>query len=135
VICPASGPSAPPQPERCDDTEYGNGAGGQLAYKIRLRAGEVKTVWFAVGGSAAGPAQARAELRKALDKPEAAIRGVVRYREGLNERSDVSLPGNPLLARSVAWSKQMLAASEQRVEDLKLRAVRAVRRTHRRWGR
>ena len=135
VICPASGPSAPPQPERCDDTEYGNGAGGQLAYKIRLRAGEVKTVWFAVGGSASGPALARAELRKALDKPEAAIRGVVRYREGLNERSDVSLPGNPLLARSVAWSKQMLAASEQRVEDLKLRAVRAVRRTHRRWGR
>jgi hypothetical protein len=39
------------------------------------------------------------------------------------------------LARSVTWSKQMLAASEQRVEDLKLRAVRAVRRTHRRWGR
>ena len=31
VICPASGPSAPPQPKRCDDTEYGKGAGGQLA--------------------------------------------------------------------------------------------------------
>ena len=125
VICPASGPSAPPQPERCDDTEYGKGVGGQLAYKVKLQAGQVKTVWFGVGGSAAGPAQARAELRKALDNPEAAIRGVVRYREGLDARSDVSLPGNPLLARSVAWSKQMLAASEQRVEDLELRAVNA----------
>ena len=125
VICPASGPSAPPQPERCDDTEYGKGVGGQLAYKVKLQAGEVKTVWFGVGGSASGPAQARAELRKALDNPEAAIRAVVRYRERLDALSDVSLPGNPLLARSVAWSKQMLAASEQRVEDLELRAVNA----------
>jgi hypothetical protein len=50
---------------------------------------------------------------------------LVRYRERLDARNDVSLPGNPLLARSVTWSKQMLAASEQRVEDLKLRAVSA----------
>ncbi len=50
---------------------------------------------------------------------------MVRYRERLDARNDVSLPGNPLLARSVTWSKQMLAASEQRVEDLKLRAVSA----------
>ena len=122
---PRIGTSAPPQPERCDDTEYGKGAGGQLAYKVRLRAGQVKTVWFGVGGSTSGPAQARAELRKALDDPVAAIGAVVRYRERLDALNDVSLPGNPLLARSVAWSKQMLAASEQQVEDLKLRAVRA----------
>jgi hypothetical protein len=125
VICPASGPSAPPQPERCDDTEYGKGAGGQLAYKVRLRAGQAKTVWFGVGGSTSGPAQARAQLRKALDNPAAEIRAVVRYRERLDALNDVALPGNPLLARSVAWSKQMLAASEQRVEDLQLRAVNA----------
>jgi hypothetical protein len=49
----------------------------------------------------------------------------VRYRERLDALNDVALPGNPLLARSVAWSKQMLAASEQRVEDLQLRAVNA----------
>jgi hypothetical protein len=125
VICPASGPSAPPQPKRCDDTEYGKGAGGQLAYKVKLRAGKVKTVWFGVGGSTSGPTQARAQLRKALDNPEAAIGALVRYRERLDARNDVSLPGKPLLARSVTWSKQMLAASEQRVEDLKLRAVNA----------
>ena len=125
VICPASGLSAPPQPKRCDDTEYGKGAGGQLAYKVKLRAGKVKTVWFGVGGSTSGPTQARAQLRKALDNPEAAIGALVRYRERLDARNDVSLPGKPLLARSVTWSKQMLAASEQRVEDLKLRAVNA----------
>jgi hypothetical protein len=125
VICPASGPSAPPQPKRCDDTEYGKGAGGQLGYKVKLRAGKVKTVWFGVGGSTSGPAQARAQLRKALENPEAAIGALVRYRERLDARNDVSLPGKPLLARSVTWSKQMLAASEQRVNDLKLRAVSA----------
>jgi hypothetical protein len=125
VICPASGPDAPPQPERCDDTEYGKGAGGQLAYKVRLQAGMVKTVWFGVAGSTSGPAQARAELRKALEDPESAIGAVVRYRERLDALNDVSLPGSPLLARSVAWSKQMLAASEQRVEDLQLRVVNA----------
>jgi hypothetical protein len=92
---------------------------------VKLRAGEVKTVWFGVGGSTSGPAQARAELRKALENPEAAIGAVVRFRERANALSEVSLPGNPLLARSVAWSKQMLAASEQRVNDLQLRAVNA----------
>ena len=125
VICPASGPSAPPQPERCDDTKYGKGAGGQLGYKIKLRAGKVKTVWFGVGGSTSGPTQARAELRKALGNPEAAIRAVVGYRQRVDTLSEVSLPGNPLLTQSVAWSKQMLAASEQRVDDLQLRAVNA----------
>jgi hypothetical protein len=125
VICPASGPSAPPQPERCDDTEYGRGAGGQLAYKVKLKAGEVETVWFGVGGSTSGPTQARAELRKALGNPEADLRALVRSRERLDAISDVSLPGNPLLARSVAWSKQMLAASEQRVQGVQLRVVNA----------
>jgi hypothetical protein len=125
VICPAPGPSAPPQLERCDDTEYGKGVGGQPAYKVKLRAGEVRTVWFGVGGSTSGPAQASAELHKALDNPEAAIGAVVRFRERVNALSEVSLPGNQLLAGSVAWSKQMLAASEQRVNDLQLRTVNA----------
>ena len=34
-------------------------------------------------------------------------------------------PATRCSPRSVAWSKQMLAASEQRVEDLQLRAVNA----------
>jgi hypothetical protein len=125
VICPASGPSAPPQPEICDDTAYGKGVGGQLAYKVKLKAGEVKTIWFGVGGSTSGPAQARSELNMALDNPEAALHALVRARTQVNALSNVSLPGSPLLAKSVAWSKQMLAASEQRVQDLQLRVVNA----------
>ena len=75
VICPASGPDAPTQPPRCDDTEYGNGAGGQFSYRVEVcRAGVERTVWFGVGGSTSGAAQARAELRAALADPVGALR-------------------------------------------------------------
>ncbi|HEV2928060.1 MAG TPA: glycogen debranching protein, partial [Propionibacteriaceae bacterium] len=85
----------------------------------------MKTVWFGVGGSVSGPTQARAELRKALHNPEAALRAVVSSRERLNTLSNVSLPGNRLLEDSVRWSKQMLAASVQEVEDARLRETNA----------
>ena len=127
VICPASGPDAPPQPERCDDTEYGEGAGGRLTYRVRLLAGEVRTVWFAVGGSASGPKDARKQLQKALADPEDALADKVAQRTRIDRRTVVDLPGNRLLADSVRWSKQMLAASVQEVENLKLRWVDAGR--------
>ena len=128
VICPASGPNAPTQPERCDDTEYGEGAGGRLTYEVRLRAGQVRTVWFAVGGSASSPTDARAQLKKALADPEDALADKIAQRKRIDRRTVVDLPGNRLVEDSVRWSKQMLAASEQRVEDLDLRWVEAGKR-------
>ena len=125
VICPASGPNAPTQPPRCDDTEYGNGAGGRLTYRVKLKAGKVRTVWFGVGGSTEGPAEARAELRDALADPVGAVQDKARARRQVAASSDVSLPGDPLLASSVAWSKQMLASSVQESEDVRLRVVSA----------
>ncbi len=125
VICPASGPTAPAQPKRCDDTEYGRGVGGQLSYRVRLRAGEVRTVWFAVGGSASSPGDARAQLRRALADPEEALADKLDRLRRLDRRTVVDLPDDPLLAASVRWSKQMLAASEQRVSNLQLREVNA----------
>ncbi len=125
VICPASGPTAPPQPDRCDDTEYGKGVGGQLRYRISLRPGEAKTIWFGVGGSANGVRGARSELRAALENPEQALRAKVATRYRVDEQTKINLPGNKLLADSIRWSKQMLAASEQRVSNLKLREVNA----------
>ena len=128
VICPASGPNAPTQPERCDDTEYGEGEGGRLTYEVRLRAGQVRTVWFAVGGSASSPTDARAQLKKALADPEDALADKIAQRNRIDRRTVVDLPGNRLVEDSVRWSKQMLAASEQRVEDLDLRWVEAGKR-------
>ena len=127
VICPASGPNAPPQPELCDDTEYGKGVGGQLTYSVRLRAGEVRTVWFGVGGSAEGPDEARRQLHELLADPEDALTDKVAQRTRIDRRTVVDLPGNRLLEDSVRWSKQMLAASVQEVEDARLRWVDAGR--------
>src|SRR6185295_11401424 len=92
VICPASGPNAPTQPPRCDDTDYGKGAGGQLSYQVKLRAGVERTVWFGVGGSTSGVAHARAELRAALADPAGALASKVSSREKVDAASDVSLP-------------------------------------------
>ena len=125
VICPASGPDAPTAPARCDDTAYGKGTGGQLAYKIALKAGEPTTIWFGVGGSRSGTADARATLARLLADPGAALTAKVRGREQVAALTDVSLPGDPLVEQSVAWSKQMLAASVQRTDDVALRVVDA----------
>jgi hypothetical protein len=51
VICPASGPDAPPAPPRCNDTAYGEGAGGRLLYHVDVDANDTETVWFAVSGA------------------------------------------------------------------------------------
>ena len=96
-------------------------------YRVRLRAGEVRTVWFGVGGSASSPADAREQLRRALDDPEGALRAKLRTRNRIDDRTQISLPGDRQLAASIRWSKQMLAASEQRVSDLRLREVNAGR--------
>jgi hypothetical protein len=132
VICPASPAEAP---TRCDDTEYGAGTGGQLRYQLQVQAGQPVTVWFAVAGSDSGPAQARATYRQVLKQPRALLREKVSSRLRLNERSDVSLPGDRLLQRSIAWSKQNLADSEQEAHNLRLRAVRAGTRYPRVRGR
>ncbi|GAA3554110.1 hypothetical protein GCM10022197_06540 [Microlunatus spumicola] len=125
VVCPASGPDAKPAPARCDDTAYGQGTGGQLAYRLQLRAGEPTTVWFGVGGSRSGPAAAQAALAELLADPVGALADKVRGREKIDGRTDVSLPGDPLVEQSVAWSKQMLAASVQRTDDVALRVADA----------
>ena len=56
-----------------------------------------------------------------LANPDAALAAKVRGRRQIDDRSSVSLPGDPLLQQSVAWSKQMLAASVQQSDDVALR--------------
>ncbi|WP_375426517.1 glycogen debranching protein [uncultured Friedmanniella sp.] len=125
TICPASGPDAPTQPARCDDTEYGHGAGGQLSYRVKLRKGETRTFWFGVGGSTEGVGRARSELRAALSDPAGALEDLRAARQQIDANTTVDLPGDPQLADSVRWSKQMLAASEQTVDDVHVRVVNA----------
>ncbi|MDQ1603991.1 MAG: hypothetical protein QOE01_1836 [Actinomycetota bacterium] len=117
VICPTDG--TPPQ--RCDDTAFGKGTGGQLRWNVRLRAGQPTTLWFAVAGSDDGVAAARQQYAAALADPAALLAQKVAHREDIESQTQVSLPGDPLLQHSVTWSKQMLASSVQEAHDLKLR--------------
>jgi hypothetical protein len=123
VICPASGPDAPEQPPRCDDTEYGNGTGGRLTYRVDVPAERPVTVWFAVAGSDQGLAEARSDYEQVLASPQALLAEKIAEREAVDARTSVSLPGDPLLERSIRWSKQNLADSVQEAHDLRLRWV------------
>ena len=124
VICPASG-TAEEQPERCDDTAYGKGTGGRLTYQVDVPARRPVTTWFAVGGSDKGRSPARAAYDRVLASPRALLAEKIADRSAVDARTDVSLPGDPLLERSIRWSKQNLADSVQVARDLRLRWVDA----------
>ena len=60
-----------------------------------------------------------------LDRPGAALRAKIREREALQRHTRLDLPGDPLLARGIDWSKQNLADSVQEARDLELREINA----------
>jgi hypothetical protein len=115
VVCPATGPV----PARCDDGPYGRGTGGRLTYTLDVPAGG-RTVWFAVAGSDRGLDTAYGELDRVLRAPGAALARKLTDRRSVSARTRVQLPGDPLLAASVEWSKQNLADSVQEAWDLRL---------------
>jgi hypothetical protein len=125
VSCPASGPDAPPQPDRCDDTAYGRGTGGELRYQLRLSRNRPTTVWIAVAGSDRGVADARATADRALADPAALLARKRAARAAVAGRTVVDLPGDRLLQRSVEWTKQNLADSVQQADNLSLRVTHA----------
>ena len=126
TICPASPEEAP---DRCDDTAYGKGKGGQLRYDVTVPANSTQTVWFAVAGAdfdgenpddAKAAAIAEQEAVLAAD-PEALLQDKVEERLALRENTKLDLPGHRRLQRSINWSKQNLADSVQISEDLEIR--------------
>ncbi|MGI8880841.1 MAG: glycogen debranching protein [Jatrophihabitans sp.] len=124
VQCGASGPNTPPTPPRCDDTAYGKGTGGQLQYNVTVPAGS-RTVWFAIGGSDNGLGEANAMQQRALANPAKLLAQKVAGRNALAKQTNVTLPGDPQLAQSIAWSKQNLADARQEAKNLNLRVTNA----------
>ena len=57
--------------------------------------------------------------------PARALRAKVREREALQRHTRLDLPGDPLLARGIDWSKQNLADSVQEARDLEIRETNA----------
>jgi hypothetical protein len=119
VVCPGEG-DAPPQ---CDDSVFGKGAGGELRYTLTVPAGETRTLWVAAAGSDQGVAAAKAEYDAALRDPEGALAAKLAKRRRLAARTRLDLPGDPLLAEGIEWSKQNLADSVQLARALDARSV------------
>jgi hypothetical protein len=107
----------------CDDGSAGKGAGGQLAYDLALPRGGERTLWIAVAGSEEGRDGAVREFRAALADPAGALAAKVAAREKAAGWTQLSLPGDPLLARGVEWGKQNLLDSTQRADGLRIRDV------------
>jgi hypothetical protein len=125
VVCGPSGPGQPAPPPRCQDSAYGKGAGGRLRYELDVPAGRERRLLIAVAGSDRSSAEASRELRVALEGARAAFRAKVQSRRKLGSYTQLSLPGDPLLAQGIDWSKQNLADSVQVAEHLQVREVRA----------
>lgn len=108
----------------CDDTAFGKGTGGGLTYDISVPKGG-RTVWFSVAGSDHGVAAARRAQADALADPDRLLRATVAKRIAVDRSTQVSLPGDRLLQRSVRWSKQNLAESVQEARGLSIRPTNA----------
>ena len=113
VICPASGASAPTQPDRCDDTAYGKGAGGRLTYRLerpRRRPHGLVLRRRLRRRRRRGPQ--RAERAPCATRPPCSAPSAPQ-RAAVQRHTRVILPGDRLLQQSVTWSKQNLADSVQ----------------------
>jgi hypothetical protein len=119
VICPSTGTT----PQKCDDTDFGKGTGGQLSYDVKLPEGRSTTVWLAIAGSDHGTVEARSALATALRDPAGLYARKVAARQAVAANTVVDLPGDRLLQQSVEWSKQNLADSVQQADDLHLRVT------------
>ncbi|HEX6551880.1 MAG TPA: hypothetical protein VF026_03895, partial [Ktedonobacteraceae bacterium] len=118
VICPVG---SQPDKYRCDDTAYGKGAGGELTYNLKLHAKTSMTVWFTVAGSDQGLPAAQAEYLAASANPVGELQAKVASRLALDSQTRVSLPGDPMLAAAVTWSKQDMADLTQQADNLQIR--------------
>jgi hypothetical protein len=120
TVCTGEG-DAQPMPSACDDGPFGRGKGGELRYRVTVPAGGSQDVWIAVAGSEQGEVPARSELAKLLRDPAGRLAAKIADRDRLAGYSQVSLPGDPLLARAVDWGKQNLADLTQTAKDLHVR--------------
>ena len=118
VICPVG---SQPDMFRCDDTAYGKGAGGELTYAVSVPAHASRTIWFTVAGSDQGLSDAQAQFGSASADPAAELAAKLAARQQVNGQTQVSLPGDPMLAQSVTWSKQDLADLTQQADNLQIR--------------
>jgi hypothetical protein len=108
-------------PSACDDGPFGKGTGGELRYRVTIPAGGSTMLWIAVAGSDQGMRAAESELAGAVSDPQGELTQKIASRRALAQNTDVSLPGDPLLARAIEWGKQNLADLTQTASNLQIR--------------
>jgi hypothetical protein len=107
----------------CDEGPFGKGTGGQLRYDVTIPAGEARWLWIGVAGSDQGASAARSELGAALEDPAGRLADKRASRTWWSDYTRVSLPGDPRLAKAIAWGKQNLVDSAQAASRLQVRDV------------
>jgi hypothetical protein len=107
----------------CDEGPFGKGTGGQLRYRLSVPKHGARTLWVAAAGSDQGTTAARRELNAALADPAGALAAKVASRKRLSRNTQLSLPGDPRLAKGIEWGKQNIADLTQRADRLRIRDV------------
>jgi hypothetical protein len=110
-------------PSACDDGPFGNGAGGQLRYRVTVKPRQREIVWIALAGSDRGLQAARRELAGVVHDPGRLLAQKAASRLELSHRSRVDLPGDRQLQEAVEWGKQNIADLTQTATDLRIRFV------------
>src|SRR5207244_9741454 len=77
--------------------------------------------WFTVAGSDQGLSAAQAEYQAASANPAGDLQTKIASRLALDSQTQVSLPGDPMLAAAVAWSKQDMADLTQQADNVNIR--------------
>jgi hypothetical protein len=116
-----TGAPADPKPSACDDGPFGKGTGGELTYSVHLAAGGSRTVWLGVAGSDHGKGAAKQQLANVLHRPGAALAAKIASRRHLAGLTQLSLPGDPLVQKSIEWGKQNIADLTQSARNLQIR--------------
>jgi hypothetical protein len=108
-------------PSACDDGPFGNGTGGELRYRVKVKGHRSTTLWIAAAGSDEGGRAAREEFAKAIRNPGKALARKIASRRELSRWSRVTLPGDARLADAVDWGKQNLADLTLTAENVQVR--------------
>src|SRR6266705_4264439 len=79
------------------------------------------SVRLKVAGSDQGLSAAQTEYQAASANPASELQTKIASRLALDSQPQVSLPGDPMLAAAVAWSKQNMADLTQQADNVNMR--------------
>jgi glycogen debranching enzyme len=126
TVTPASGQHGdaiwgPVSPDdRATFSQYGASTGGELTWKLDVKAGGTHEIWIAIAGSHTSNFEASSALHQALRDPTSLLQEKIGERTKLLEQTQVSLP-DKTLESAFQWGKLNLADLRRTVTDVRVR--------------